>query len=121
MVYTRIRNLELVLRSHIDIVDRVPEDILILPKFEDCEQQFEGTYPHDDDNNSRLGSEPGSEHAYGHDEMDPCDAGHDEHGNTGKHFAPLTCARCGELPLGVSLETIACAAQTTLGRSLEAR
>ena len=36
MVYTRIRNLELVLRSHRNIVDRVPEDITTLPKFEDC-------------------------------------------------------------------------------------
>ena len=60
MVYTRIRNLELVLRSHRDIVDRVPDDIMILPKFEECEQQPEGNCPHDGDNNSRIGSEHGS-------------------------------------------------------------
>ena len=43
MTYTRIRNLELVLRSHRDVVDRVPEDITALPKFEVCVQQEEDT------------------------------------------------------------------------------
>ena len=44
-----------------------------------------------------------------------------KNGDTGKHFSHLACARCGELPLGVSLEATVCAAQTTLGSSLEAR
>ena len=78
MVYTRIRNLELVLRSHRDIVDRAPENIMILPKFEEGAQQHEDTCMNDDDTHSRIGSEHGSEHEYGHGEKDPCESGHDK-------------------------------------------